>query len=88
MRDAAPELVERIRAAFERRCLGVDAWISADGRIGEQTAAALLGWSHGSLVNRRAEGTGPPHYKVGGAGNRISYALHELAEWVAAHRCE
>jgi hypothetical protein len=78
--------VEACRRALERACRDAGAWISGDGRIGEDHAASLLGWAPGTLANRRAEGTAPPHYRLGGNGHRVTYALHDLAAWIVGHR--
>ena len=64
------------------------AFISGDLRVGEETAARLLGLAQGSLANRRGERTGPPFYRLGGGGHRVTYALRDLAEWIVATRCE
>jgi hypothetical protein len=81
-----PEIVARILEEFDRRCRESGTWLSGDRRVGEDAAAVLLGLAPGTLANRRAEGTGPPHYRLGGGGHRVTYNLHELAAWVAGHR--
>lgn len=62
-------------------------WLSGDGRIGEVDAAALLGWTVGSLRNARTEGRGPRAYRIGGGGHRVSYRITDLAEWVESQSC-
>lgn len=62
-------------------------WISGDGRIGEQDAAKLLGWSPDSLRNARTEKAGPRSYRLGGGGHRVTYRLMDLAKWIESH-CE
>jgi hypothetical protein len=57
-------------------------WQSGDQRVGEVDAAALLGWEVGSLRNARTEGRGPPHYRVGGGGSKVSYRIYDLAVWL------
>ncbi|HMO49366.1 MAG TPA: hypothetical protein PKB14_25495 [Rubrivivax sp.] len=86
MRQPDPELVAAIEAAFMRRCREAGCWISGDGRVSEDSAAALLGLAPGTLANRRAEGSAPAFYRIGGPGCRTSYSLHDLAVWLAAHR--
>jgi hypothetical protein len=86
-----PETAERIEvcaAQLERRCREAGTWISGDGRIGEDAAAALLGLASGTLANRRCEGSAPPHYRLGGSGHRITYGLSDLATWIVRHRVE
>jgi hypothetical protein len=86
-----PTDAERIAACFamlERRCREVGTWISGDGRVGEDAAAALLGWAPGTMANRRLEGSAPPHYRLGGNGHRVTYSLRDLAEWIERRRCE
>lgn len=54
-------------------------WLSGDGRIGEQDAAALLGWS--PQYFRQAPDR-PPSYSIGGNGHRRSVRLDDLARWI------
>jgi len=82
------ERVESCRLALERSCRDAGCWVSGDGRVSEETAAALLGLAPGTLCNKRAEGTAPPHYRIGGGGSRVSYGLSDLARWITAHRVE
>lgn len=85
------ETAERIAdcaAKLERRCREAGTWLSGDGRIGEEAAAALLGWATGTMANRRCEGSAPPHYRLGGNGSRITFNLRDLAAWIEAHRVE
>jgi len=58
--------------------------ISADHRVTEAVAAALVGMGIQTLRNRRSAGLGPPFVRlpvVPGAG-RLSYRLQDLAEFV------
>ena len=61
-------------------------WISGDGRVGESDAAALLGWSPDSLRNARGEGRGPPSYRIGGGGHRVTYRITDIAVWLEGQR--
>lgn len=89
MRDAdTAERIAACAAQLERRCREAGSWISGDGRVGEDVAAALLGWAPGTMANRRLEGSAPPHYRLGGGGHRVTYGLHDLAVWIVAHRVE
>ena len=57
-------------------------WLSGDKRVGEVDAAALIGWEVGSLRNAQTEGRGPPYYRVGGGGSKVTYRIHDLACWL------
>lgn len=80
------ERVEVTRAALEACCRSAGHWISGDGRIGEETAAELLGYTPASMANARREGRTPKAYRLGGAGHRITYSLRDLAAWIEATR--
>jgi hypothetical protein len=56
-------------------------WITPDNRIGLEDAATLLGVKLGTLRNKCAAGDGPPLYRLGGRGHRVSVGLLDLAEW-------
>lgn len=60
------------------------AFISGDGRVHEEIAAALLGIAAGTLANQRRAGNGPPFYRVSG---RPTYRLRDLAEVIERGRC-
>ena len=79
MNSDTAERIAACAAQLERRCREAGTWISGDGRIGEEVAAALLGLAAGTLANRRCEGSAPPHYRLGGNGHRVTYSLHDLA---------
>ena len=81
------ERIELTLGALERRVCDSKAWLSGDGRVSEQTAGELLGLAVGTLANKRAEGTSPPHYQLGG-GHRITYSLYDLAFWIESKRCK
>jgi len=59
--------------------------VTPDERVNAQTAAQLLGVSEGHLRNLRSAHGGPAHIKARG---RVSYRLHDLAQWLEAGRCE
>jgi hypothetical protein len=56
-------------------------WVSPDGRIGLRDAATLLGLSPGTLRNLCAADDGPPTYRLGGHGHRVTVGLIDLAAW-------
>jgi hypothetical protein len=60
------------------------AFVSGDGRVHEEVAAALLGCAAGTLANQRRAGNGPPFYRVSG---RPTYRLRDLAEVIERGRC-
>jgi hypothetical protein len=60
--------------------------LSGDLRVSEQDAANLLGYSAQHLKLLRHEGKGPEHYGRGMNGARVSYRLHDLAQWIEASR--
>lgn len=60
------------------------AFISGDGRVHEEVAAALLGIAPGTLANQRRNGTAPPFYRVSG---RPTYRLSDLAKAIERGRC-
>lgn len=62
--------------------------ITGDGRIGESSAAVLLGLAEATLANKRAEGSGPAFFRIGGHGHRVSYRLSDVAAWIEANRCD
>lgn len=76
------ERVANTLAIFENAIRGAGCWISGDGRVGEKDAAALIGWSVDHLRSERQAGRGPPSYRIGGGGHRVSYRLSDLAQWV------
>jgi hypothetical protein len=68
-----------LRAAQE-----AGAFVSGDGRVHEEVAAALLGIAAGTLANQRRAGTGPAFYRVSG---RPTYRLSDLAQVIERGRC-
>lgn len=56
--------------------------IDAAGRVGEKTAAAIIGKSPGTLKNWRALDGRLPFYR----GSPVSYALADLARYIEQQR--
>lgn len=82
---AADESAARIAAtatALEAAAVAAGKWITADGRVGEQDAAELIGLAASTLSNRRQAGTAPAHFRLGGGGHRVSYRLIDLARFI------
>lgn len=86
MNDA--DRIEATRRLLEKSVRESGAWLSGDGRVGEDIAAKLLGFNAGSLANKRAEGTAPRWYKLGGSGHKVTYRLEDLARFIERHRVE
>ena len=53
--------------------------LSGDFRVCEADAETLLGYAPRTLRKLRGHGRAPRHYKL---GNRFTYRLHDLADWV------
>lgn len=76
--------VAACEAMLRSAALDAGAFISGDGRVHEEVAAALLGIAPGTLANQRRAGTAPPFYRVSG---RPTYRLLDLAELIEQGRC-
>lgn len=61
-------------------------FISGDGRISESNMAMLIGYSPGHLKQLRTTGRGPPAYRLGLNGCRVSYSIAEVAAWIEEQR--
>lgn len=72
--------------ALRRAANDAGFYITGDDRIGETDLAMLLGWSAGTLANRRREGKAPPHYLVSAASHRVTYRIGDVAVWIEARR--
>lgn len=53
--------------------------------VDDAKAAEFLHLEPTSLRNMRSEGRGPAYYK---AGKKVLYAMHDLREYIAAHRID
>jgi hypothetical protein len=60
--------------------------MSADMRVSEKDAAALIGYAAGSLKNLRQMGAAPIYYNRPVNGSRVSYRLMDLAAWLEERR--
>jgi hypothetical protein len=58
--------------------------LTGDYRVTETDAERLTGYSERSFRQMRDQKRAPPFYRI---GNRYSYRLHDLAEWIEAARC-
>jgi len=61
-------------------------FVTGDGRVSESDLAALLGYSVSRLKQMRSEGGGPPCFRIGINGCRVSYRLAEVAQWIERNR--
>jgi hypothetical protein len=84
-----PTLTERtevtlglLRAAAIRQNMTM----SGDERICEADVAVLLGYDPKYIRQLRIEGRGPPAYRLGLANARVSYRLHDVAEFIELRR--
>jgi len=84
------ERIAKTSALMLAECERRGVAMTADRRIREEDAAALLGYSGGSLRNLRSTfDMGPAHYRrPAPGGGRISYRIEDLAEWVEKAREE
>lgn len=63
--------------------------VTADGRIGEQDAAVLIGYAGSTLKTMRCTfNSGPSWYRAPVATARVSYRLSDLARWIERRREE
>ena len=78
--------VDCLHRVLMQACVDRNYFITGDGRIGEAEAAALIGISGGTLKNKRSEGSGPIAYRRGINGGKVSYQLHDIAQWIEEGR--
>lgn len=53
--------------------------------IDDKVVALITGLALGSIRNKRGDGTGPPHYRV---GRRCVYRLSEVLLWMEARKVD
>lgn len=53
--------------------------------IDDKAVALVTGLAIGSIRNKRGDGTGPPHYRV---GRRCVYRLSEVLLWMEARKVD
>lgn len=78
--------IEATARMLESACREAGHPITGDGRIGEGPAASLLGLAEATLANKRADGSGPEFFRLGGHGHRVTYRLLDIARWIEASR--
>lgn len=74
--------IERTYRQLLEQVLGAGEWLSGDHRVHALVAAALLGVSVRTLENWRSSGNGPDFVRLGHGGNKITYRLMDLSEWL------
>lgn len=84
MNDA--DRIEACRRALEANCRGSGVFITGDGRIAEEDAAVLLGFSVKTMQNKRQDGSAAVWF--GGRGRRVTYRLADLAAWIESGRVD
>lgn len=60
--------------------------VTGDQRVSEASAAQLLSLAPRYLKKIRLDSTGPVFYPRGMDGCKISYRIHDLAEWIERAR--
>lgn len=83
---AAADRVERTTRLLLAACREAGIVLTGDHRVSEVDAARLLGLSQSRLKALRHEGGGPPPYRVGVGGSRMSYRLDALSIWIEQRR--
>lgn len=73
-------------ARLQQACNEKGFAVTADGRIGESDATALLQYSPGSLKNLRDQGVSPAFYRRAVGKQRVSYRLDDIAHWIESAR--
>jgi hypothetical protein len=81
-RETVLQTADALRVCAEKNKIAM----TADQRVSEADAAALLCISRDSLKNLRAEGSAPVSYRASVGGCRISYRLYDLAAWIESRR--
>ena len=81
------ERIAKVAKALKEAAIQREIYLTADDRVSEADAAALLDLSPGSLKSLRLQLCGPAHYYRGaGNGSRISYRIDDLAAWLERYR--
>lgn len=74
--------IESICDRIHNWCKSDGRWVSADGRVSQETAAEILGITPASLRNRQCVGQRIRFHRASARG-RVSYNLRDLAEYIA-----
>lgn len=80
--ERAEQTAQRLRETCEKQGI----FITADNRVGEESAASLNGMAPGSLKNSRQLGNSPDYYRCPAGGSRISYRIEDIAQWIEYRR--
>lgn len=76
--DPVAERVDQLR----RWCADTGHWVSPDGRVREETLAAILGVCVEHVRNLRYGSRLIPYHRTGGGRGRITYSLQTIAEHI------
>jgi len=81
------ERIAKVAKALKEAAIQREIYLTADDRVSEADAAALVDLSPASLKSLRLNFCGPAHYNRGaGNGSRVSYRIDDLAAWVERFR--
>lgn len=86
MLDNLQERTERTADALRKAAAESQMFVTADDRISEGNAAALLGYQSASFRNLRTAGGGPDYFNRPLGGFSTSYRLHDIAYWIERSR--
>lgn len=91
MRNDRQELearVQEVTAMLKSACNRDGIKYTADERVSERDAAALVGYEPESMQRMRYSKGGPPFYRRKADDGRVSYRLSDLALWIEYTRQE
>ncbi|MGO1080140.1 hypothetical protein [Inquilinus sp. CA228] len=83
--DRIAMTVDLLRRALREEA---DAVLTGDDRVDRDTAARLLRVAPQTLDQWRKLGQGPAHYARGWDKGRVSYRLHDIAQYIEQGRFE
>lgn len=86
MIDDRTERIERTRRLLVEAVTVAGMVMTGDQRIGPEDAASLLRVTPETMRNWRRENKGPPAHRLGIHGSKLSFALHDIAEYIEAGR--
>ena len=84
--NARVAAIDTVAEVLRATALSLGISLSGDGRVSEEGAARLIGYSKGHLKRIRQEGNGPVCFHIGVDGSRLSYRLSDLAAFIESMR--
>lgn len=78
MTDDLQQRAEECARQLYEWCIANGRWVSPDRRVKPETAAEILGVTHGTLSNWRSQGVPLPYFRPGARGG-VTYRLSDLA---------